>query len=511
MVSCRASKQGLAIVESKRTRKGWNRQAEAWCQQALVSRATLKRFWQGNPIREEYFIAICQAVGLEQWAEIIDREIDSNLHIDWEEPTDISTFYGRTKELATLEKWILKDGCRVVTLVGMGGIGKTTLAAKLWATIKEQEKFEYAIQRSLRHAPPVTELLADLIQFFSNGKETQVSANITDAVAQLIEYLKSHRCLLVLDDVEMVLSYGELAGKYREGYEGYGVLIRQVGAENHQSHLLLTSREILREAASLELRNFPAKTLRLEGLSDTDAENILVKKGLFDPENWHRLIKIYSGNPAALQIVADAIQCLFKGKVSEYLELNTVILGDISDLLENQFDRLSALETKIMYSLAIARQPTLFSELRESLFCAASQSEMLEAIESLERRSLIEKDASEVNEVLFTQQPVVMKYVTRRFAESVSEELQKLLLTADIEAINLLKSHPIFTAQALAEVTEVQIRLIVTPIKEKLITSFHTKSKIIEQINRAIAILPKDSFLEKGYAVLNLEYILSVL
>ena len=255
LISRRASKQGLAIVESKRTRKGWNRQAEAWCQEALVSRATLKRFWQGNSIREEYFIAICQAVGLEKWEDIFAQEIDSNLHIDWEEPTDISIFYGRTKELVTLEQWILKDSCRVVTLVGMGGIGKTTLAAKFWEGIKKQERFEYVIQRSLRHAPPVTELLADLIQFLSNGKETQVSANITDVVSQLIEYLKSRRCLLVLDDVEMVLSYRELAGKYREGYEGYGVLIRQVGAETHQSHLLLTSREILREAASLELRN----------------------------------------------------------------------------------------------------------------------------------------------------------------------------------------------------------------------------------------------------------------
>ena len=248
----------------------------------------------------------------------------------------------------------------------------------------------------------------------------------------------------------------------------------------------------------------------MEGLSEPDAENILANKGLFDPENWHRLIKIYSGNPAALKIVADAIQYLFKGKVSEYLELNTVILGDISDLLENQFDRLSALETKIMYCLAIARQPILFSELRESLFCAASPSEMLEAIESLERRSLIEKDASEANEVLFTQQPVVMKYVTRRFAESVSEELQKLLTTKDIEVINLLNSHPIFTSHAPDEVREVQIRLIVTPIKEKLIASFRTKSKIIEQLNRAMAILPEDLFLERGYAVNNLEYILSV-
>src|SRR5207237_4492311 len=101
--------------------------------------------------------------------------------------------------------------------------------------------FEYLIWRSLRNAPPVQELLADLIEFLSDGQETELKGTVEGKVSRLIEYLRKHRCLLLLDDVEIVLRSGELAGQYREGYQDYGELIRRVGEERHQRCLVLTS------------------------------------------------------------------------------------------------------------------------------------------------------------------------------------------------------------------------------------------------------------------------------
>jgi hypothetical protein len=45
--------------------------------------------------------------------------------VDWGEAVDVSGFYDRTEELNTLQQSILSDRCRLVAILGMGGMGKT--------------------------------------------------------------------------------------------------------------------------------------------------------------------------------------------------------------------------------------------------------------------------------------------------------------------------------------------------------------------------------------------------
>ena len=145
---------------------------------------------------------------------------------DWGDAIDVSTFYGRTKELATLAQWIVQDRCRLVVLLGMGGIGKTSLAVRCAKQI--QGEFEYLIWRSLRNAPLVENLLAELLQFLSGGQKTDLPETLDGRVLRLIEYLRSWRCLLVLDNAVTILRRCDRTGCYPKGCSCYGQLLRCV-------------------------------------------------------------------------------------------------------------------------------------------------------------------------------------------------------------------------------------------------------------------------------------------
>jgi DNA-binding MarR family transcriptional regulator len=326
---------------------------------------------------------------------------------DWDGAPDASVFYGRTGELGNLEQWIVRERCRLVAIWGMGGIGKTSLAARMAQQTKD--KFECVVWRSLRHAPPLNELLANLMQFLANRQETDWPATVAGRVSRLMDYLRTHRCLVVLDEWQSVLRPGQPAGHYLDGYEEYGELLTQVGESSHQSCLLLASWEKPKEIAVLESPTLPVRSFPLNGLGEA-AKEILREKGLSEQERWEELIRAYRGNPLALKIVAATIQDVFAGSVSEFLK-KSLYLGDFEYLLYQHFKRLSELEKEIVAMLA-SRQPLSICQLREEMQLEGS-TELLKALESLVRRSLIEK-VKESSGMLYTVQPVVVKYVSNQ-------------------------------------------------------------------------------------------------
>lgn len=337
--------------------------------------------------------------------------------VDWGEAPDIALgFYGREQELRTLKQWIVNERCRLVALLGMGGIGKTALSVKLTEQI--QGEFKYVIWRSLRSAPRLEDILRNLISCLSGQQETQVD------LLQLLNYFRSSRCLVVLDEVDAILRSGDPVG-YREGYEGYGELLRLVGEKDHQSCLVVTSQEKPGEIALQEGDGQSVRSLQLHGLGEAAQEILKEKRLSYQEEEAQRLIKTYGGNPLSLKLVSTTIQNLFGGNVSEYLRHNTIIIPkEFQPILYQHFARLSTLEKKLMYELANHPAPLSISNLAEST--SFRRSEIIEALASLEQRVLIEEvtprlieNSQLANEVLFTLQPVVMKYVKRTYPQGL--------------------------------------------------------------------------------------------
>src|SRR5207244_12043985 len=104
-----------------------------------------------------------------------------------------------------------------------------------------------------------------------------------------------------------------------------------------------------------------------------------------------RLIEQYGGNPLALKIVAQTIVDLFGGEIAAFLEQGEVIFGGVRELLAEQFDRLSATEQTVLLWLAILREPVGIAELLSVLGAPLPRVQVLEAVEALRRRSLIER------------------------------------------------------------------------------------------------------------------------
>ena len=87
--------------------------------------------------------------------------------LDLRDAPELRTFYNYPNSpLTALENAIAHQNCRLLTITGMTGTGKSAIARNLIPQIQTQ--FDRIIWRSLRTSPPLETTLKTLIQFLSN-------------------------------------------------------------------------------------------------------------------------------------------------------------------------------------------------------------------------------------------------------------------------------------------------------------------------------------------------------
>lgn len=417
-VTLRASDKGLKIIDLLRIRKGWSRREKAWYELAYTSESTLRRFWKKQPISYENFVKICTVIEV-NWQDIFD---DSHIPVGTRQcrvPTSAHPFalpekiapvrnwVGRAREIDSLKSQILDPETRAITitavcLVGLAGIGKTTLASQLIRQLQaENAPFTAAAWETLRSptgkAPRFDSIIDSLLLALSNGEITPALTILNDYLQKtdrLVKFLKEKPCLVVLDNVETVLQIGKAkrAGYFADECGEYAWLFSQIAETEHQSKVLFTSRETLAALSGRE-----TQTLRLGGLDLQAAVQLLASFNLIaTPEELAELAKRYDGHPKALEIVAALIRddLEFQGSVGKFLnDINWLLVNRLDELIDQVIQRLSNEELMCLSQISVYETPE-YPLLVDGI--AAQMSEMSKrdvkenVIEALKRRQLLD-------------------------------------------------------------------------------------------------------------------------
>jgi WD40 repeat protein/DNA-binding SARP family transcriptional activator len=406
-----------------------------------------------------------------------------------------SLFIGRHEELTQLGLWHLDEHDSVIAILGIGGAGKSALAARyaraLFDRVDSVTRVDRVLWASLLNAPPCTAILRIWLRALADQHLAELPDTADELLALLFRYLRDQRCLLVLDNFESVVAE---RGALRAGHEDYGLLLQAMSQRTHGSCLLLTSRNLPSALTQLARAHSGVRVLSLAGLPVADGAVLLAQAGIAGERA--ELVRRYSGNPLALKLAADAVRDLFRGDVEAFLAHGTPVFGDIQAVLDEQVNRLGPLERELLTALAVAREPMPVRALLEELAMPADRSRFLRAIQALQHSSLIEAAQGGV----LALQNVVTEYLTDRLLQSITADLA-------VDRLDRFGRHPLVNARAYEHVQDSQRRVLLRPIADWAVERWRQQGTV-RRLETWLEQLRNDEAHGASYAAANLLHLL---
>ncbi len=414
----------------------------------------------------------------------------------------------RSEDLETLERAIVTEGCRCLALVGMAGTGKTTLSVQLARRLRD--RFAGVAWRSLRRAPSLEELLADLAAslFDDPGNKSD------DRLSHFIDRLGQQPYLIILDDFETILQSETLAGQFREGYEPYREWLHCMVRGQEKSCLVVVSAETPSGLTALNGN-------KVRSISPSRGENVV--RALFadrqintTPQEWKELFDRYGNNLLAFKMAAAAISEFFAGNTGSFLKATAIYFDEHTSgsLLDTQFDRLSDAEEEVMYWLAIVGEPMSIDQLRDRSLRPLSVSATISILDSLGRRSLVEK-VTMAGEVKLTLQPLVEKYVRDRLAKEIDREIRNFWTHKSLDDLKLLKNYQIWDVDSQIQNQENGLPSVsqqaIAELKGLVVNKNVSYGELIAIVESMASQLDGRDAIEIGYAKTNINGILGEL
>lgn len=275
-------------------------------------------------------------------------------------PPQTTPFYGRQEELAEIIDRLLDPACRLLTLVGPGGIGKTRLAIQ--AVLKLPVEFANGVAFIWLHPVRIAE---NLVYAIADGLNLPVT-DLDNPAGQLTDYLNGREALIVLDNFDHLLDNTAVE------------LVLRILHNAPQVKLLVASREVLNLQQewvyAIQGLSLPPR----EGLIDLEASAAAL---LFIERARHvrrdfsqeqeagdiaRICHLTGGMPLALELAAAWARTMTCAAIANEVEGNIDFLAarmrDIPDrhrslqaVFDHSWERLSTGEQKAFKRLSIFR------------------------------------------------------------------------------------------------------------------------------------------------------------
>jgi len=351
----------------------------------------------------------------------------------WQIPVPSTPLIGRETELATLRRKFADPQCRLVTITGMGGIGKTRLAIEIVNVLKEKfsDGVGFIALAGLNSPAFLVSAIADALHLGLTGSQ--------DPQKQLLHFLRKKELLLVLDNAENLLPE---VGLFVEMLENAPLL-----------KLLVTSREQLSIQWEwvFELGGLTAwsndpdeQTGQVDSVALFIQRARQVKTDLTIDAKERTLIKricqMVEGNPLAIELAAPWVKVLSIQEIGEEIDKHLDILESSTYGLP---ERQRSIRTTFNYSWNLLSEDERQTLSRLSTFRSSFTREAAEQIAGtslpllsiLKARSWLQRNTSGH----FYLHELIRQYAAEKLQLNSEEERQTRMKFGDYYAVRMKK------------------------------------------------------------------------